>query len=121
MHRRQRGVTAIGWLFLLIPVAIVGYAAIRLTPLYLNYMRVARSLEQLQDSTASSDAATATAVRRALEKYFDIEGINFPTVEDIAVTRDQGKWVVDASYEDGAPLFANISISVDFSKAVTLE
>jgi hypothetical protein len=108
-------------LFLLIPIAIVGYAGIRLTPLYLNYMKVARSLEQLQDSTSSSDVATAGAVRYALERYFDIEGIDFPRLEDVAIRRNEGQWTIDASYEDSAPLFANIAITVEFSKSVTLE
>ena len=51
MHRncsfrsRQRGVTFLGWMFLLIPLAMVVYAGIRLAPMYLNYMRVARSVE----------------------------------------------------------------------------
>jgi hypothetical protein len=121
MYRRQRGVTAIGWLFLLIPIAVVLYAGIRLTPVYLNYMKVARSLEQLQDSTSSSDVASAVAVRRALERYFDIEGIDFPSIEEIAVRREEGLWVVDASYEDAAPLFANISLTVQFDKSVTLQ
>ena len=47
MRHSQRGVTFIGWLFLLVPVAIVVYAGIRLTPIYLNYMRVAKSLSQV--------------------------------------------------------------------------
>ncbi len=42
MRHTQRGVTFLGWLILLIPVAIVVYAGIRLTPIYLNYMRVAQ-------------------------------------------------------------------------------
>jgi hypothetical protein len=121
MYRRQRGITAIGWMFLLIPIAIVGYAGIRLTPLYLNYMKVARSLEQLQDNTSSSDFATAGAVRTSLDRYFDIEGIEFPKLEEIGVRREQGVWIVDATYEDGAPLFANISITVEFDKSVTLQ
>jgi hypothetical protein len=121
MYRRQRGVTAIGWMFLLIPIAIVLYAGIRLTPIYLNYMKVARSLEQVQDSTESSEIPTAVAARRAVERYFDIEGVEFPTIEDLGVRRESGQWIIDATYEDSAPLFANISISVEFSKSVTLQ
>ena len=40
---RQRGITFIGWLFLLMPVAIVVYGGIRLAPVYLNYMKVAKA------------------------------------------------------------------------------
>ena len=42
MRQRQRGITFIGWIVLLIPVAIVGYALIRVAPVYLNYMKVAK-------------------------------------------------------------------------------
>lgn len=121
MYRNQRGVTAIGWLFLLLPIALVGYAGIRLTPVYLNYMKVARSLSQLEDTTEASDAATAGAVRKALEKYFDVESVDYPQVADIDVRRDQGQWIVQAQYDDTAPLFSNISIQVSFDKTVTLK
>jgi hypothetical protein len=30
----------IGWLVLMVPIAIVAYGVIRLVPIYLNYMRV---------------------------------------------------------------------------------
>ena len=45
MHSRQAGITFIGWLFLLVPVAIVGYAGIRLLPVYLTYMKVAKAVQ----------------------------------------------------------------------------
>jgi Domain of unknown function (DUF4845) len=121
MHRRQRGVTAIGWLFLLLPIAIVGYAGVRLTPVYLNYMKVARSMEQLASSNSADEMASPLAVRRALERFFDIESVDYPKLEDIVVRRDSGKWIVQAEYDDSAPLFANLSILVQFDKTVTLE
>jgi Domain of unknown function (DUF4845) len=90
MIRRQRGVTLIGWLFLLAPVAVVGYAGIRLVPIYLNYMRVAHSVEQTAVELKTDDAATLTPllIRATLSKHFDIESISFPDVKDVSVTRD---------------------------------
>jgi hypothetical protein len=121
MHRQQRGVTAIGWLLLLLPIALVGYAGIRITPVYLNYMKVARSLEQLEASTSASDVASATQLKQALDRYFNVESVDYPTVQEILIRRDQGQWVVQAQYEDSAPLFKNISILVEFDKQVTLK
>ena len=44
--RKQRGVTMIGWIFLLIPVAVVLYAGIRVAPEYLNYYKVVTALKE---------------------------------------------------------------------------
>ncbi|HEX3836543.1 MAG TPA: DUF4845 domain-containing protein [Steroidobacteraceae bacterium] len=118
MIRRQRGVTFIGWLFLLIPVAVLGYVAIRLVPIYLNYMRVAHSVEQTATEMKTEDVATLTPllIRATLSKHFDIESITFPDVKDVTVTRDGSGWTLEAKFEDAAPLFGNISLVVDFDK-----
>jgi hypothetical protein len=118
MIRRQRGVTVIGWLFLLIPVAVLGYVAIRLVPIYLNYMRVAHSVEQTATEMKTEDVATLTPllIRATLSKHFDIESITFPDVKDVTVTRDGSGWTLEAKFEDAAPLFGNISLVVDFDK-----
>jgi hypothetical protein len=118
MIRRQRGVTFIGWLILLIPMAILGYVAIRLVPIYLNYMRVAHSVQQTAAEMKSEDVATLTPmlIRATLSKHFDIESISFPDVKDVTVTRDSTGWTIEAKFEDTAPLFGNISMVIDFDK-----
>ncbi len=118
MFKRQRGVTFIGWLILLIPVAIMGYVAIRLTPIYLNYMRVAKSIEETSTELKTEEPSSLTPVliRAALGKHFDIESITFPDVKDVTVTRDATGWTMEAKFEDMAPVFGNISMVVDFDK-----
>ena len=118
MIRRQRGVTFIGWLFLLIPVAVLVYVGIRLVPIYLNYMRVAHSVEQTATEMKADDVATLTPllIRATLSKHFDIESITFPDVKDVTVTRDGTGWTIEAKFEDTAPMFGNISMVVDFDK-----
>jgi hypothetical protein len=118
MRNRQRGVTAIGWIFLMVPLALVGYAAIRLTPVYLNYMKVARALEQTAADFQDDQSATAQTLRYSIEKRLDIESVNYPQVKDIIVKRDGRTWVLQAAYEDVAPLFANISLLVNFDRSV---
>ena len=81
MRARQRGVTAIGWLILLIPFAVIIYAGIRLLPIYMNYMEVARSLSELKSEYATG-GATPDAIRSALQRRFDVEGLDYPAVKD---------------------------------------
>lgn len=114
--RRQRGVTFLGWLFLLIPVALVAYAGIRLTPVYLNYMRVARSLDQTASAFADGSTANRQSIFNSLSRHFEVDSIDFPAVNDITIQRNGASWVIEAKYEDVAPLFANLSLVIDFDK-----
>jgi Domain of unknown function (DUF4845) len=118
MFRRQRGITLIGWVVLLIPVAIVGYMAIRLVPVYLNYMRVAHSVDATITEMKADEASTLTPniIRSTLGKHFDIESITFPDEKDVAITRDGTGWTIEAKFEDTAPLFGNIALVIDFDK-----
>jgi|SRR5580692_4167101 hypothetical protein len=118
MFRRQRGITLIGWVILLVPVAILAYVGIRLVPIYLNYMRVAHSVEQTASEMKTDEGTTLTPVliRATLGKHFDIESITFPDVKDVSITRDGSSWLIEAKFEDTAPLFGNISMVVDFDK-----
>jgi Domain of unknown function (DUF4845) len=120
MHSKQRGVTLIGWLFLLIPIAIVVYAGIRLAPVYLNYMKVARSMDQLTSELHSDDTASVTMIRTALGKHLDIQSVDHPDVKEFEIRRDGATWIVQTTYDDTAPLFSNISLVVSFDKTVEI-
>ena len=119
MRNRQLGVTAIGWLFLLTPLAVVVYAGIRLAPVYLNYMKVAKAMDQA-GSDLKTGGVNPTSIKTAIDKHFEIDMVEYPTTKDMKITRDGGSWVVESNYDDDAPLFANVSLHVTFDKIVKL-
>ncbi len=118
----QRGVTFLGWLFLLVSLAIVGYEGIRLAPIYLNYMRVAKSLDRLADPSLAitTGPTSAQTLRTQLERSFEIESIETPDLKDIDIHRDGEHWVAIADYQDETPLFGDVSMVVRFHKEVDL-
>jgi hypothetical protein len=116
MFARQRGVTFIGWLFLLIPLAIVGYSGIRLAPVYFNYMKVSRSLDQIAAEAKGEDTATGEQLRQAVNKRFDVEEIEYPDSRNAVIKRDGSGWSIEMKYDDDAPLFSNVSLHVEFDK-----
>jgi Flp pilus assembly protein TadG len=116
MRNRQRGVTAIGWLVLLTPLAVVVYAGIRLAPVYLNYMKVAKAMDGAVSELKSG--ASPDSIRSTIDKHFEIDMVEYPTIKDMKITKDGGAWVVESQYDDDAPLFANLSLHVTFDKKV---
>ena len=119
MRNRQKGVTAIGWVFLLTPLAIVIYAGIRAAPVYLNYMKVVRAMEGAVTETKVG-GATPQSIRSTIDKHFEIDMVDYPTTKDIKITKDGAAWVVESQYDDDAPLFANVSLHVTFDKKVRI-
>jgi hypothetical protein len=116
LYPSQRGITFIGWLVLLVPLAIVVYAGIRLTPVYLNYMRVAKALAQTASEARGVDTTSAQQLHVSLDKHFDIEGITKPATTDIDIHRENDHWVEVADYEEVVPMFGNVSLLVQFHK-----
>lgn len=118
MHR-QRGMTLVGWLVLLVPLALVVYAGVRLVPVYLNYMNVARTLNEVAGEYRSAAPTGADQLREAIAKHFEIDEVNYPSPNDISISRDGTGWHLEAAYYDYAPLFGSISLQVQFDKTVT--
>ena len=115
MRSRQRGATLLGMLTI---AAILGFglfAAIRLVPLYLEYVAVVRAMEQTAKENAG---ASQQALRTSLIRRWTIEDIKSIEPQDIEIKRGPGGLVMRAYYRAEAPFISNISLVVDFDKTV---
>jgi hypothetical protein len=120
MRQRQRGVTFLGWLILLVPVAILGYVAIRATPVFLTYTKVVRDMEQVTQEFATKDGISRAAIIASLDRRFDVDYIDDPKPKDFSITKSGEGWVINANYETVVPLFYNASLLLQFDKTVTI-
>jgi hypothetical protein len=121
MRSRQAGVTFIGWVVLLIPLAIVVFAGIKVSTIYMNHYKVAKVLTQTAKEGGGSGADKATALRKAIERRFDVEGIEVPALDDIIIERDGDDWAISAEYDRQTSLFGNLSLLVHFNKRVVVQ
>jgi hypothetical protein len=120
MHK-QRGVTMIGWIFLLVPIAIVGYAALRVGPEYFNFYKLSKALTDAAKQLETDDALNAQTIRRAIERRFDTGYIDEPSVDTLIISKgEEGKWQVQADYEKTVPVFGNLYLTMSFDKTVVI-
>ena len=117
MQGRQRGMTFIGLLCILALVGTIGYAGLRLVPLYLNYMKVARSMDATA-ADAKGENPDPGALRNSLERHWEIEDITGVDYKDVEVVKDAGGIALHVAYDDSAPYIANVSLAVHFDKTV---
>jgi hypothetical protein len=118
--RRQRGVTMIGWVFLLTPVAIVLYAGIRVGPEYLNYYKVVQALKTTATQLKSDETLSPASIRASLEKRFDTGYIDEPKAADIEIAKADAGWQMTADYEKAVPMFGNLFLLMEFKQTVVI-
>jgi hypothetical protein len=116
LRHRQRGATFLGILIIGGIVAVGVYAAIRLVPLYSEYLAVQRALDQI--STEGDESPTG--IRTSLERRWAIEDVKSIDFRDIAITKTGSGTQVRAQYRAETPFIGNVSLVVDFDKSVTV-
>jgi len=113
--RRQHGMTTLGVVILVAFMGIFAFAAIRLVPVYLNYMKVASIVSGVAQEFDGA-GATSNMIRRSISNRFDIEMVSEIQSKDVTVTKVDGGYEVAAVYSHKAPFIANISFVVDFEE-----
>jgi Flp pilus assembly protein TadG len=116
MRSRQRGATFLGMAVIIAILGFALYAAIRLTPLYLEYMAVARALEQT--AKEESGATSPQTLRNALDRRWTIETIDSIQPKDIEIKNAGSGFTMRAWYRAEAPFISNVSLVADFDKTV---
>lgn len=114
---REEGMTAVGFILLAIFVGLFAFAAIRLTPVYLNYMKVAGVLDGVHEEFDSQNPSLA-AIRNSISRRFDVESVSVISHRDIKVTADSGGFLVQAQYDHTTPYIGNIHFTVRFDKDI---
>jgi hypothetical protein len=107
--------TTLGVVILVSFLGLFAFAGIRLTPIYLNYMKVAGVVSGVQKEFDGANA-TRSSIRSSISRRFDIESVGELTAKDVTVTKVASGHEIAATYSHKAPFIANVSFIVDFDK-----
>lgn len=116
LRARQTGMTTLGIIILVVFVGLFAFAGIRLTPVYLNYMKIVGVIDGVKEEFDGQGPSRA-AIRNSIVRRFDVESVSQITARDIEITTVEGGFEVTAAYEHKAPFIANVSFTVDFRKS----
>lgn len=119
LRHPQAGMTTLGMIILVGFIGLVAFAGIRLTPIYLNYMKVAGVVSGVQKEFDGADASRS-AIRSSIARRFDIESVGVVNAKDVTVKKVDGGHEVAATYSHKAPFIANVSFVVDFDNRVLI-
>jgi hypothetical protein len=116
---KQRGLTMISTLIILMIIAFVVYViGFRVAPIYMEYFKNRKIVEGVKTEV---DANSSPAeVQRAISRRFDIDYVTAVEAKDLKVSKSRGKLLVTLKYEDSKKLFADLYVVGKFNEIVQL-
>lgn len=121
MKQSQRGITFIGFILMMCVVGFFAYVAMKLVPVYSEYMGVVKSMNQLQTEPgiASKDISE---IRQLLGVKFDIQYVDESMIppQNIQLKKQSGAASLRIFYDKRVDFIYNVDLLVSFDKTVNL-
>ena len=111
--RYQRGISLLGLLFVCIIIVFVAIGGFKVAPAYIEYFKIKKAvagLVQTGETKGSPDD-----IRRAFERRQAIDDFESVRGKDLDITKEGNETTIAFSYPKRIPLFANVSLLVDFA------
>jgi Domain of unknown function (DUF4845) len=109
---RQRGIGFLGVFFVLVLIVVVAIIGMKLVPAYIEFFSVKRIVKAMKGEI---QGASVREIKAAFDRRVTTDYITSVKGEDLDISKSGGTVVVTANYEVRIPLFANISVVLDFN------
>jgi len=116
---KQRGITVIGMLLLIIVIAFVALIAMKVVPMYIQLFTVKSTIESIRKEPQLTQMST-TDIHNAIQKRFDIGYVDNITARDLKIRNDGGGRVLDLVYQDERDLFYGLSVVLKVKETIPL-
>ncbi len=117
--KQQQGMTAIGWLIVLLLIVVIALLVIKIMPMYLNTFKVSSALNSLK-TDVTVQGKSALEIKKMLINRFDIDMLQVITPDEIDVTRGDHAYNVHVGHEFKEPLITNLYITLVVDEAVDI-
>ncbi len=115
MRNGQCGMTYLGMLILLVVIAFGAIVVIKVMPLYLEHFKVQSSLNSLaQEPKDELLQMPPRELEDRLLRRFSVNDVTHVKKEDITISKEGKKTVIDVSYEARVALFFNLDLVAKF-------
>ncbi len=110
--RKQSGITLSGVLVWGIIIALVAVLGMKVVPEYVSYYKILKATKAV---AAEAKDKTVSEIRTSFGKYLEVEHESTIKPSDLDISKEGNQVVIAFNYEKRIPLFANVSLLIDFS------
>jgi len=113
MRNKQRGVSFLVIFLVFVVLALAAVGAMKIAPAYSEFM----TIKKVVTAIAGSEGRTGSVneIRKAFDRRANIDNITAVTPGELEISKDGGEVVISFAYAKRIPLFANVSLLIDFA------
>ena len=115
--QRQRGLSMLAILVILVLIGFFATSAIKLFPVYMESFTVKRAIESTVEEARANNWGRVE-VKNNISRQFDVNRVEAIATKDVKITNQNGKVVIDATYEKRVPFMGNIDVVLKFDKLI---
>ena len=113
MRNKQRGVSFLVIFLIGVILALGAIGAMKVVPAYMDYATAKKAIVAIAASEGRS--GSVAEIRKAFDRYANVNSITVVTPGDLEISKDGGELVISFAYTKKIPLFANVSLLIDFA------
>jgi len=116
---KQQGMGAYQILILAVVGLFIAFTAIRLVPIYGEYMSVTSSMQRVQEANIDNPGSPRS-LQRDLQRHFRINNVSNVEADNIHISPQGDGYMMRVSYEVRTGWIGNIDLIVSFENEVQI-
>lgn len=116
---RQRGMTVIGMLLLIIVIAFIALIGMKVVPMYIQYYSIKSTVESIRKEPQLAQMSTQD-IHNGIQKRFDIGYVENVKASDLKVRNDRSGRVIDLVYQDEREVFNKLFVVLKVNESIPL-
>jgi len=117
--RKQKGLTVIGWLFVIGLAGLILISVFKVLPMYMEYYKVVTLLKSLKEDS-KIDMKSKRAIQEVMKKRLYIDDIRSVKKENIIIDTKGGVTTITVKYETRETYISNLFIGAEFEHTVEI-
>ena len=111
--RNKQGGIGFPVIFLIgVVIALGAVGAMKIAPAYTEFSTIKKTITAV--AAGEGRTGNVTEIRKAFDRRAQIDTITAVTAGELEITKEGGDVVIAVAYVKKIPLFANVSLTIDF-------
>ena len=113
MRNKQHGVSFLVIFLIGVVLALAAVGAMKIAPAYSEFITAKKAITGIAGSEGR--IGNVSEIRKAFNRRANIDNISVVTGAELEISKDGGEVVISFAYAKKVPLFANVSLLIDFA------